>query len=667
MKKVVAKKHLLCIIVVTIISVFMYVGEAKADTYGYYNYTVDKNAKTATINSYTGDELIVSIPKTLGGYKVTKLGYKSFFGKTYMQKVNIPTTVISIDDYAFAENKALKTLVIPNSVKEIGFQMGRDCSVLSNVTIGSGVKEIPTGAFANCYALTTVKLSEGLTKISGQTGYYGAFQGCSALKNITIPSTVTEIGEMVFTGCTSLTEITIPNKVKSLGYYVFGKCTSLETISVGTNVEVIPRCFAMGCTSLKKVIFKGNKINEIIYDSFSNCKALEEIEIPKSVNAIGKYTFSGCGALKKVTLNEGLKKISSGTFMNCTALEEITIPSSVVELDGGIFNGCKNLKTVILKANINVSNSNPFSSIECAKEGVLVKAYSNNEFVRQIDTGYNTKFFRVENMTTVPSTKIAFSKKSIKLGMGSVAKMPVTITPSNSTDSVYYTTSNSKIVSVNQRGEVTGTGLGAATITARTNSGLLAQFSVNVLPAKVKGFKDTARGVASIKLQWNEQADISGYYIYQKVNGKWKNIKHVYKDYYNTTNSYTVTGLKSGTTYQFAINAYKEVNGQKYLSISFPTLTTLTKPAKVTQFKKSVASKTAIKTTWKKVSGATGYVVYRYQNKKWVKVATTKNNYYTYTKLKRNTSYKLCIKAYKTVGTKTEYGATTTLTTKTSK
>ena len=151
------------------------------------------------------------------------------------------------------------------------------------------------------------------------------------------------------------------------------------------------------------------------------------------------------------------------------------------------------------------------------------------------------------------------------------------------------------------------------------------------------------------------------------VSGKWKKIAQVYSNSYNATNNCTATSLASGSTQIFAVNAYKIVNGATYMSSSFPTVTTLTKPGKVTSFKKAAASKTAIKTTWKKVSGANGYVVYRYSNKKWVKVATTKNNYYTYTKLTKNTSYKFCVKAYKTVGTKTEYGSTTTLTAKTTK
>ena len=270
-------------------------------------------------------------------------------------------------------------------------------------------------------------------------------------------------------------------------------------------------------------------------------------------------------------------------------------------------------------------------------------------------------------MQAIPSTKIAFSKKSIKLGYGSVAKMPATLTPSNSTDSIHYTSSNGKIAYVNQRGEIQGTGYGAATITARTNSGMLAQLTVNVLPAKVKGFKDTKRTTSEITLQWNEQANVEGYYIYKKEKGKWINIQHVYKNYYGDTNTFKVSGLSAGKTYEFAINAYDIIDGKKYLSISLPSITTLTKPAKVTKFVKAAASKTAIKTTWKKVSGANGYIVYRYKNKKWVKTAEVKSNTYTFTKLKRNTSYKFCVKAYKKVGTKKEYGSITTLTTKTSR
>ena len=668
-KTTIMKNYLLCMIIVAVMTVFAFVDEAKADTQGYYTYSVNKTAKTATITAYTGDELEVKIPSTLGGYKVVKLGFQSFKGKKYMEKVTIPSTVTTIENSVFRDNVALKTITIPNTVKTIGSYMCGNCDALTTVTVGSGVKSLPTGVFANCDALTTVKLLEGLETICGNAGNYGAFGYCRALKNITIPSTVTTIQEFSFYNCDALTEVVVPNKVKTIGGYAFSSCDSLKKLTIGSGVTTLYAQCAYNNINLKEVVFLGNKLSYIDDYAFGACTALEEICLPSSIDELGSSVFSGCSSLKKVKLNEGLRNLAGSLFGSCKALEEITIPSSVVNFSSTAFIGCSNLKTVILKANININNNNPFSSIGCAKEGVLVKAYSNNEFRDGIDIPYyNTKYHRVEYMDAVPSTSIEFSKKSVKVGFGSKVKMPATMTPANTTDSILYTTSNSKIASVTQRGEIEGTGYGTATITARTNSGKLAQITVNVLPAKVKGFKDVTRGTNSITLNWNEQSNVDGYYIYRKVNGIWKNIGHVYKDYYNDVNKYVVTGLAAGSKYQFAINAYDLVNGrEKYLSISFPTVTTLTKPAKVTNFKKVSASRTAIKTTWQKVSGANGYIVYRYSNKKWVRVATTKNNYYTYTKLSKNTYYKFCVKAYKTVGTKTEYGATTTLTSKTSK
>lgn len=101
------------------------------------------------------------------------------------------------------------------------------------------------------------------------------------------------------------------------------------------------------------------------------------------------------------------------------------------------------------------------------------------------------------------------------------------------------------------------------------------------------------------------------------------------------------------------------------MSPSYPTVTSFTKPAKVSGFKATSISRTAIKTTWSKTKGATGYMVYRYKSGKWVKVATVKSNTYTFKSLKKNTTYKVCVKAYKTVSGKTEYGSITTLTKKT--
>ena len=123
----------------------------------------------------------------------------------------------------------------------------------------------------------------------------------------------------------------------------------------------------------------------------------------------------------------------------------------------------------------------------------------------------------------------------------------------------------------------------------------------------------------------------------------------------STVDTYTVTNLAEGTEHKFAIRAYKTINGKEVLSKTYPTVTANTYLPVVTSFK-ATAGINSVKLTWNKVSGAEGYVVYRYDTakKSFVRVTKTASNVntYTVTKLAEGTEHKFAIRAYKTVNGK---------------
>ncbi|MGN0601519.1 MAG: fibronectin type III domain-containing protein, partial [Oscillospiraceae bacterium] len=165
--------------------------------------------------------------------------------------------------------------------------------------------------------------------------------------------------------------------------------------------------------------------------------------------------------------------------------------------------------------------------------------------------------------------------------------------------------------------------------------------------SNVSGFKVSATNANAIKLVWGKVNNADGYvvYRYNTSTKKWVRIAK--------TGSLTFTdkNLNSGTSYKYAIRAYKTVDGKEVLSPSYPTVTTSTNPANVSGFKVSATSASAIKLAWNKTSGANGYIVYRYNTstKKWVRIAKTASLTFTDKNLKSGTSYKYAIRAYKTV------------------
>jgi len=262
--------------------------------------------------------------------------------------VNIPYGVTEIGECAFESRINLTGIFIPDSVTEIG-----------------------GGAFYGCENLTSVRLSENITKLTNYKSSYamGFFKNCISLERITIPESVTEIGDYTFSGCSSLKEVNISAQAEKIGYYAFGDCTSLTEITVPDGVTYIGSYAFGGCTSLSSVKLPKNL--KQIYDVFSGCSALTEITIPDSVTEIGNSAFSGCTALAKIIIPDGVTNIGECAFKGCTALTEIVIPKSVKKIYQSAFEGCASLARVNLTDGLQEIYSGAFKDCTALTEIII--------------------------------------------------------------------------------------------------------------------------------------------------------------------------------------------------------------------------------------------------------------------------------------------------------
>lgn len=216
------------------------------------------------------------------------------------------------------------------------------------------------GVFSGCSSLKSIIIPETVTKIG-----HGAFGDCSSLTNINIPKMVTEISPYAFRGCSNLGRIDLPEKVTKIGEYAFQGCSSLTSINIPKEVIELKGCIFEGCSSLSNVIFaKGAKLKLLGSISkfadgntkgiFMNCPELTSIEIPASVETIGHNIFENCPSLTNVTFEKKsqLKSIINyynsdyAIFENCSALVSIEIPASVETMQGLIFYNCSSLVSV---------------------------------------------------------------------------------------------------------------------------------------------------------------------------------------------------------------------------------------------------------------------------------------------------------------------------------
>ena len=126
-----------------------------------------------------------------------------------------------------------------------------------------------------------------------------AFIGCSGLKSVTIPNSVTIIWDCAFEDCSGLTSVTIPNSVTSIGVAAFSGCSGLTSVSIGNSVESIGGGAFSGCSGLTSVSI-GNSVTSIGNAAFRDCSGLTSVTIGNSVTSIGYIAFANCPDLLDV-------------------------------------------------------------------------------------------------------------------------------------------------------------------------------------------------------------------------------------------------------------------------------------------------------------------------------------------------------------------------------
>ena len=187
-----------------------------------------------------------------------------------------------------------------------------------------------------------VEIKNGTVCISGF-----AFSNCEDIKSVTIPSTVTTIGENAFGYCYSLESINIPNSVKSIGEHAFYCCTGLTSATIGNGISDMDGALFSGCENLNSVSFTqgatvlGNNI-------FDECSALTSVVLPNTITFIGENAFNDCRSLNTINIPTGVKILRNGVCSGCTSLTEINIPNSVTSIGASAFQGCSSVTSVII-------------------------------------------------------------------------------------------------------------------------------------------------------------------------------------------------------------------------------------------------------------------------------------------------------------------------------
>ena len=454
-------------------------------------------------------------------------------------------------------------------------------------------------------------------KINGKSvtsiGNY-AFEYCENITSVTIPDSVTSIGFRVFSNCTSLTSITIPNSVTSISGEAFENCTSLTAINVASENS--------NYVSVNGVLYNKDKTTIICYPAG---KKDNNYKIPDSVTEIDDYAFNGCISLSSVTIPNSVTSIGVYAFEYCASLKSITIPDSVPLVGPGAFSNCTNLTSVTIQNGVMYIGNEAFANCT-SLTGITIP-----DSVTWIGR------YSFDGCTSLTSITIPNSVTSIgKKAFGYYYDYDMNC-------GVKYNDFKIKCYS-NTVGEQYA-----------KDNGFTYELLDKPTIANVTGFKVKSLTSTNVTLQWNKNANASGYEIEQYKDGKWVNVAKITG---NATTSYTVKGLAAGTAgYKFRMRAVKDSVYSDYTS----ALSVNTNPYGVGGFKCSSKTSTSVTLKWNKGTTASGYQLQQYKGGKWVTIYTgTKatNTSYTVKGLKAGTAgYRFRIRAYKTYGNTKQYGS----------
>lgn len=260
-----------------------------------------------------------TITKVVIGEGVTRVGNEAFQYCNVISEVDFPSTLKSIGDSAFVGNQ-VHELNLPAGLESIGNYAFELSWCLESVTLPDGLKSIGYGAFGSAVVLKKAIIPESVTEIG--LGAFGTLKtagpigsGCelefgwttsipdnafggsgadndqySSFTSITLPDTITSIGDNAFRASQELKYIRIPDGVKSIGAYAFW-WSGIESIDLPAGLETIGAAAFSQCENLNNIDFP-DSLRRIEDSAFEYCVNLSSVHIPESVNYIGSKAFA---------------------------------------------------------------------------------------------------------------------------------------------------------------------------------------------------------------------------------------------------------------------------------------------------------------------------------------------------------------------------------------
>lgn len=294
-------------------------------------------------------------------------------------EIVVPEGVEVIDNYVFAYNDEITSVILPNSLRRLGTGAFMSCKSLENISFGTGKLVVQQFAFAGCKALESIYIPGSIKTVN-----YCMFRGCSSLREVKLGDGVKNISVAAFKRCVSLKEIHLPQSIYQIREYAFSKCTGLHKVEFEAKPNIMSnRAFHKCPTSLEFKCLSGSFREEMekgflmttlgrttnwVKSYFGTSR---NVVIPESTDVIGEGSFThrdtpfavtisghlvniGWGAFSSSGVEriniKSTKRISKMAFWGCDNLEELILPEDLECVGDDAFGCCRNLKKLIFNS-----------------------------------------------------------------------------------------------------------------------------------------------------------------------------------------------------------------------------------------------------------------------------------------------------------------------------
>lgn len=302
------------------------------------------------------------------GDSVTVVTKCAFYGCSGLSSLTWNKNLKRINDYAFTGCNSLPaTLKIPNTVERIGVSAFDGNTGLKYLSLPKNLKQMGDYAFRGCANIvSSFALGDSLTHIG-----VSAFEGLAKVSKMTFGCSLDSIGASAFKGMSAWKDLTLPNSVSYIGNGAFSGCSVLRSCKIEDGNNVLELGYNTNGTGLfydcpLVTIYVGRDLNYPTsgYSPFYDHLSVKSLEVGDSVTTIGNNLVNNCTRLTSVKISDNVSHIGDGAFKGCVLMEDIAWPENLRTLGKSAFENCALITSAVLPEGMESIGQAAFKSCE---------------------------------------------------------------------------------------------------------------------------------------------------------------------------------------------------------------------------------------------------------------------------------------------------------------